>query len=112
MVNYMKSWDDIYEIWANARVPEVEIIKFDLARHKNHYPWFSKDRNSQAFQESNPIRETGRHLVVNIHGKNPEYIAAFKIMAYARSIDKWNRSRIGTYPDRVRVCRWFRGVRI
>jgi hypothetical protein len=78
----MKQWDQIYEFWNKLEVPEVKIIDFETGINTIDSPWFSIQEKKQVNYLENPMRETAYHLCICLKDKNPELIAAYKILAY------------------------------
>jgi len=76
-------WCSVYHTWQNARVPDVQILPFNLAKHTPYLPWFSLERNQQ-FSTSNPVLDTAHHLLELALKTDDELKAAYKLHAFCR----------------------------
>jgi len=84
----MQSWNDIYDYWTKANVPDIEVINFNMDEHHNGSFWYSKKHQAQFYNTRNPVEKTGHHLLGYLPGKDNEVKVAYQIHAYALEVDQ------------------------
>lgn len=80
-------WNLVLERWRAASVPEVQIIPFELGKHRPGLPWYSLEDNRQSLLYENPVVGTAYHLVEYISQADTEFKAAYKLYAFCRLWD-------------------------
>ncbi|MFH1200816.1 MAG: hypothetical protein V1484_00600 [bacterium] len=77
-------WIEIIELWTFLNVPEIDFIKFEIAKHHQNSPWSCKQAKFCA--NSNPQKETAYHLCVYLKNKSDELKTAYKINAFCTQL--------------------------
>lgn len=74
-------WEDVYKLWKQGNVPEVQIIDFDLDIHSTTQPWFNL-RDDKQIVSSNPMNKTADHMSKQLVSNSEEFRAVFMISAF------------------------------
>lgn len=77
------SWKAVYERWATAQVPDVDIISFRPGKDYVDLPWFNR-KDSHHLLSTNPERDTAFHLCQVLPSYPTDMRAAYKLYAFCR----------------------------
>tara|TARA_R110002050_G_scaffold57423_2_gene128845 strand:+ start:6909 stop:7529 length:621 start_codon:yes stop_codon:yes gene_type:complete len=75
------TWGNVYQLWNQQDVPEVQIIDFELDNHFTRLPWFNLIDDKQIIT-SNPQNITAMHLANRLIVESEEFRAAYMITAF------------------------------
>lgn len=80
-------WESVLEVWNNQKVPNVDVISFDINHHYPTLPWLNKETGQQLIGSTNPQNSTAYHLCSYLPSKAPELMVPYKVLAFCRNYD-------------------------
>lgn len=74
----------MYDVFAGVPTSDIEVLPFDVTCHHPEAQWFDRRTNRQRLRLPAPSRNTAWHICLVLPSKPPEFVAAYKLYAFAR----------------------------